>query len=315
MPRSPETDHDWIVHSVNIHGIFFERWCQLVISETPGWSVDAVNYPVEFPPPNGPIRGKETTLDIRASTKDGDQKLSLLVECKKNNPEFINWIFFRKPASGSNHAFNIPQVENKLREPPGTGWSTNSSIVNFHSDYAVADEARETRADYLSYKGGSKTKTSNAAIHDAAYQVALATQAIVSEDQRVSNTIGFGGASPPMPWRTKLYLPTILTTARLFLCDFNAQDVDPSSGEIPFDKVKITQSPQLVFESPLPRHLQFGPAVLAPAFREGFVDQFTRMHVLVVPKSTLERSAHRIPRRCPTQTVGFFLTRGRLTCA
>lgn len=33
MSKPPSTDHEWIIHSINIHGVFFERWCQKTISE------------------------------------------------------------------------------------------------------------------------------------------------------------------------------------------------------------------------------------------------------------------------------------------
>src|SRR2546425_12038665 len=126
MATTPVSDHDWTVHSINIHGVFFERWCQKVVSETQGWSLDSTNYPVEFPSPNGPLRGKESTLDIRASRVSGDHKLWLLIECKKNNPEFINWVFFSKFRTPLD-AFNISQVENKAREAPATGLDARSA--------------------------------------------------------------------------------------------------------------------------------------------------------------------------------------------
>src|SRR5207249_7851953 len=62
MATTPVSDHDWTVHSINIHGVFFERWCQKVVSETPGWSLDSTNYPVEFPSPNGPLASLSSGL-------------------------------------------------------------------------------------------------------------------------------------------------------------------------------------------------------------------------------------------------------------
>lgn len=76
----PTTEHDWAIHSVNIHGIFFERWCQKVIGDSPQWKIKSTNYPVEFLPPNGPIRGKESYLDIRAELADNPSRLSLLLD-------------------------------------------------------------------------------------------------------------------------------------------------------------------------------------------------------------------------------------------
>ena len=45
----PSTEHEWNVHVINIHGTFFERWCQDAISTVEGWRVRSTNYPVQSP--------------------------------------------------------------------------------------------------------------------------------------------------------------------------------------------------------------------------------------------------------------------------
>jgi hypothetical protein len=282
VATTPKTQHEWTVHSINIHGIFFERWCQEMVADARGWTLDAVNYPVEFPPPNGPFRGKESTLDIRASRDISEHRWCLLIECKKNNPEFVDWVFFQKPLKRSSKDFFVSQIENTPRTPPAQGWDTVQTLQPLYCGFAIADEARETRANYLEWKNsGNKTKTSNAAIQDAAYQVSLAKQAVVHEDDAISRRIGNSSPAAP-PWRKKLYLPTIVTTARIFLCEFDPREVDPGTGEIMATKASIAERYSLVFEYPLPRHLHFAPANVAGSYREGLVDSFTRQHILVV---------------------------------
>ena len=41
MPITLQTEHDWTVHSINIHGLIFERWCQQAVAEAEGWNLDA----------------------------------------------------------------------------------------------------------------------------------------------------------------------------------------------------------------------------------------------------------------------------------
>jgi hypothetical protein len=283
MQTNPQTQHDWTVHSINIHGIFFERWCQRMVAEAKGWTLDSVNYPVEFPPSNGPIRGKESTLDIRASRDISDHRLCLLIECKKNNPEFVDWVFFQKPLERAGKEFIVSQVENTPRTPPAQGWDTASTIHHLTSDYVVADEARETRANYLEWRNsGNKTKTSNAAIQDAAYQVSLAKQAVAHEDDAICRRIGNSSSAAQLPWHKKFYFPTIVTTARLFVSEFDPNEVDPATGEIVPTKASISEREALVFEYALPRHLQFAPGNVEGSYREGLVDMFTRLHILVV---------------------------------
>jgi hypothetical protein len=289
MLDTPKTEREWTIHSINIHGILFERWCQRVVSEAPGWRLDSTNYPVEFPPRSGPIQGKESTLDIRASKDMGELRLSLLIECKKNNPHFVDWVFFEKPVERPNQGFIASQVQIAPRVPPAVGWDTKATLQHLVTSFVVTDEARETRGNYLLLRNsGDKTKTSNAAIQEAAYQVSLAKQAISTEDEDISRRLGSSGTPPSMPWRTKIYFPTIVTTARLYVCAFDPKDIDPASGEIPPSKASISEREALVFEYPLPRHLEFNPRNIASAYQnEGLEDLFTRVHILIVQSQHL----------------------------
>src|SRR5258706_11920355 len=104
QPKSvPTTDDEWTVHSLNIQGTLFERKCREVIANFPGWSLLPPSYPVEFPvtrDANNVNRGKASNLDIWAEWKvpwGSIYRSILLVECKKCNPDFVDWIFFRKP--------------------------------------------------------------------------------------------------------------------------------------------------------------------------------------------------------------------------
>ena len=97
-----------------------------------------------------------------------------------------------------------------------------------------------------------------------------------------------------MPWRMKVYIPTIVTTAKLLVCDFDAKDIDESTGEVPFDKTSLAEVPQLVFEYALPRHLQFGQAQISKAYGVGLDDLFTRMHVLVVQSQHFASVLHQL---------------------
>jgi hypothetical protein len=94
MTNFPSTDSEWTIHSINIHGVFFERWCQQAIESVNGWKVEATQYPVDFISQNGRVRGNESALDIRAELNHESLHITLLIECKKNNPDFVNWIFF-----------------------------------------------------------------------------------------------------------------------------------------------------------------------------------------------------------------------------
>jgi hypothetical protein len=284
MNTKPLTDEEWIIHAINIHGFFFESICRKSIADCTGWRIVDTNYPVSFPPPNGPLKGNESTLDIRAELKTAEMLLTLLIECKKRNKNFVNWIFFPKPRSSSDYYQPVTrQIVNTLIASSSAGWTPDLSLHQVLSmNMIAAEEARETRGSYKASNGDDKTKTANDSITGAAYQVALATQSLVIEELGYSDALG--KKSPPleMPYKTQIFLPVVLTNAKLFTCDYNPGDIDPLTGEIPLDKARITSQPYLFYEYPLPPHLQTSPKDLATALEYGLMRMFKRLDILVV---------------------------------
>jgi hypothetical protein len=140
------------------------------------------------------------------------------------------------------------------------------------------------------------TKTSNDAISKAAQQIALATQAIVTEEVTLGKH--FGRFNPDqLPTLDKhAFLPTIVTTADLFVCEFEDEHVDGRSGEIAYDRARLEPVPCLVYRMSLPPHLQRKPD---PSVKEAVIygshEVHTRMDILVVNSGEFESFLKRIP--------------------
>jgi hypothetical protein len=284
----PSSNQEWTIHSINIHGLFFERWCEHVASTSGAWCTKSVRLPVEFPPSNGPLRGMEGELDLWLEAEDGAKRINLLIECKKNNPEFVDWIFFQRQRASMQNPYTVSQVTNVPKVAPSTGWEVSAAIRRVSWSGLVSDDGRETRGDYLSLKNErQKTKTANAAIADAAHQVALSTRAVVAEQMRLSNTRGAHATATMPSWESALYFPIIATTANLYLCSFNAEDVSPERGELEFSKARLEPASQILYEYALPRHLQFAPAD-PDAVDDTALETFHRMHIMVVQSRHLE---------------------------
>jgi hypothetical protein len=213
--------------------------------------------------------------------------LTLIIECKKNNPDFINWIFFLKHPQPPMSTLVVSRINNVPGPDSNPGWTTEAALRPISFAVPVADEAREVRASYSDYKRGDKTKGSNSAIIDAAHQVAIANQAISLEEERFSSALGLANPPVPMPWGKQVFLPIIVTSARIFTCAFNPGDVDPSSGEIPFDKAVINDSQYVLYEFPLPRSLQLAPGNVVDVIQKGAIELFVRKHILVVNSEKL----------------------------
>lgn len=281
---APTTNEEWTIHSLNIQGTFFERWCQETVKKSK-WNVLSTNYPVEFPPHNGPFAGEQSTLDIYAQLAKQTIMLTLLIECKKNNPDFIDWVFF--PHTNPNHHkhFSGSLIANVPKDEKLDTWETTASISPMISlDWIPTGDAWETRGKYTNYARGDKTRTSNKAITDAAHQVALATRAIF-ESELANNKALSGNAK--MPYNHQIFIPIIVTTAKLFLCKFDPKDIDQTTGEIPLDKATLEEQPYLLYEYPLPVPFHSTPADKVAVLKSGNKDFGTRMDILVVNSEKL----------------------------
>lgn len=243
----PTTNEEWAIHAINIHGFFFERRCQEVVANAKGWSIVDTNYPVTYGDQN-------SNLDIWAEREFknsyGDvRRFTLPIECKKNNPDFVDWIFF-------------PQSTHRTTEPWLHGISPRDNIIrgginkiippykhelwSLTHNLVVADEARETKGDYTKVqKQQDKTKTSNDTITKAAKQITLATQSLVSQERKLLEMSDFSTYNPP--YRYHFFLPTIVTTAQLYICEFENNAIRLDNGEIPIDKAKLVPYPYLIF--------------------------------------------------------------------
>ncbi|MEK7571243.1 MAG: hypothetical protein AAB553_03125 [Patescibacteria group bacterium] len=287
LPVSPVSKSEWAIHSLNIQGTFFERWCQDAVKKS-RWDIVSTNYPVEFPPHNGPFVGEQSALDIYAQLKKTTIQLTLLIECKKNNPEFIDWVFFPHSNTKRHKHFTGSLIQKAPTQDGYKNWNTTSSLSPMISlEWIPTSDAWETRGKYSDYKKGDKTKTSNTAITQAAHQVALATKAIFQQELKAADLLSHKKADmQPIPAH-QIFIPTIVTTAKLFLCKFNSQDIDEKTGEIPFSKATLEEQPYLLYEYPLPAHFHSTPADEIDVLKTGNKDFGTRMDILVVNSSKL----------------------------
>jgi hypothetical protein len=280
----PTTDGDWTIRALNIHGTFFERWCRAIVNRTANWEVRYTNYPV------GWEGSHEGALDIRADRRIEDHLISLLIECKKHNPEFIDWIFFPQPASPEHTVLRLSQVRWQSINPPHWEVIVKHTTMPWRS--VMADEARETRGDYLGYKKqqSEKTKTANRAIQDAAHQVAVATQWIRFEEQRHGIALGATVPAPSPAYKFHHIIPVVVTTANLYLCEFDPAEVDPATGEIPPAKVRLTPVPNLRYEYPIPLSIQSRPPSdeLGGILQEMQMHRFQRLQIEVVNSLAFE---------------------------
>lgn len=168
----------------------------------------------------------------------------------------------------------------------------------FPWDSEVAEDGRETRGNYMAYKDRrDKTRTSSNSIFEAARQVCLAYRAIAHEETEAANrTI----TTDMVPFHARQYtfVPVIVTTARLHLCEFAPEDVSPISGSLPLDRARLREVSHLRYEFALPPALQWegSPSIEkdSPDWREPYIRQWITVINAAHFEAFLEQYAHRV---------------------
>lgn len=274
----PISEHDWTIHALNIHGTFFERWSAAFISHQPGWEVAATQYPVRFPP-DANVHGNASAIDIVAQTLRRHKLTTLVVECKKNNPEFVNWILF--PVQ-SYPQLSIPLLTYGSFGTADAAWRMVRQLVA--SRMPIVDDARETRGQYAKHKKrDDKTRTTKATISEAAYQTALGAQALAWDELSRAKSVD---AAPvewePREWKEEAFLPVILTTANLRIAEFDPAKVSPTTGEIAYADVNFRDVPFALYDYALPRHLHLPSSPLETLPTQDSVNLWSRLTIAIV---------------------------------
>jgi hypothetical protein len=289
MSQKPSTDDEWITHSLNIQGSFFQRRCVELINNLPIMylqkyiNVIDTEYPVEFPPHSAiDTKNKESRLDILAriqSKMHMNYVVDLVIECKKNNPDFINWVFFEKyPMDNPKQDFIGTFAYDKGK----AGYIVQSVRL----DNSVYSEGREVKGDYNRITSRDKTKTINANIEDACYQVVLATHSLI--DKQFTQFLIHYETPKNTLFKLHLFLPLIVTTANLFICDYQVSDVSIEVGEIPLEKPEYRKVNSLWLEYPIPPHLQLQEDRWAINKRTDIEDIDYRRYIFIVNSSEFQ---------------------------
>jgi hypothetical protein len=282
--RNPQSENEWIVHSINIHGFFFESWCRSVVESANRWKVVSTNEPVG-------LGGKESNLDIWAEFRSATQNkvLNLLIECKKHKPEFKKWIFFSKQPVPEIGSVVIPEVVVEKVGSTSERLRVNAKASRKypHNELYITNEGQEVRGEYIQIDDDkTKTNTDNTSIMEAMYKVALATQSIFYDVKDDADRFAMGKTGSKQ-WRHQSFLPIVVTTARLFACEFEPNEVDASSGEIDLDKANIIEKSYLIYEYPLPKHLQSQERHWFSTLDELERQELTRLNIVIVNSNSL----------------------------
>ena len=281
--RQPLTHDEWVVHALNIHGTFFEKWCARQVEEAQEWTLVDTEYPVEYV--------HQSRIDVWASCQVEDSILNLTIECKKNDPTLSSWVFFHDARDPSPEV-SVSTLGWRVSGDKGEEFlGTNSEQV----DGLVATGGRQVRESYDTKKIERQlTKTTTKDIDDAAQQAFVGARALFWEQAHLWKQMREAHESNHPPWRLQYFLPVIVTTAELCRCDFEHGDVDPSTGEIELGSAQVSSVDYLYYEYPIPKRLQLHASDPIQVFSPAMHRSLIRGHILVVRSTWFNECLRRL---------------------
>jgi hypothetical protein len=183
-----------------------------------------------------PVTGDDRFLDM--ALRRGIELL--VIECKRSRE--TEWIFLREPTNRS------PNNQRRLARAWATALKINQeggTFIRFNGWQDVQADPRSPIAQYcVIRKNGQRTE---ALLERIAAEVVRATEAVASQN--------LGIHRQKKSLLRHAYVPVIVSTARLFVCDFDPRRFDPQSGEIPDNE--FTEFPMVRFSKSFSHPTQF----------------------------------------------------------
>ena len=208
---------------LNEHGFLFQEKCAEVLKRTDRtkWVVHTTEYPVS-------IKDRNSRVDIILRDESSTSyEIYAIIECKRVNPARGYWLF-GKPLLPR---FSKPLLINLRAEQPKP-----SNILIHRAHYAQLKLSFDDVATYWIDnwwleigKRGNKRHASPNPIEDAFIQVCIGVSGVARE---LELQVG----KKPQKF-SALFIPVVITTASLYVAEYDLKDVDLTSGSINRDKI------------------------------------------------------------------------------
>lgn len=205
-----------LFNALNEQGYLFQEACAHVLRKderTTGWEVRACEYPVS-------LQGQDTKIDIVLASGS----LYALVECKRADPSYVYWVFGAAGPPCGDALCSTLGLE--CRET----WSDRPYKVNHIVEQLHFGIVTDRAISWLEAKRASDRRASTPQnIENAFGQVLKGVGGFALEHlaQRRKSAQVF---------KTR-FVPVVITTASLFVANYEPKDIDLSTGKIGKDKI------------------------------------------------------------------------------
>lgn len=182
------------------------------------------------------VRGRETHVDIVFSSLRTNQDATfLIVECKRTDPALANWCFCRTGTSWQAEPHEFFQFENLSH-------SQGSSFIRVTSNVNYEDTVFNLGVEVPTQIRGEGNGNSKGAMSKAVHQSLLSTSGFIDHIQRQVMHLALWKSTPNL-----LFIPAIVTTAKLYTSNLDLGATDIASGKIDVSAASLLEVPWLWF--------------------------------------------------------------------
>lgn len=224
-------------------GIFLERDTYQLFK---GWRADRVftayrEYPYSYGTHPLIIDG---TIDVLAETSidNGGIVLILPVECKKADPKLKHWVFEPHRPTGLH---DMPYF---MFTQGGENW--------FTQDYNLPNLGYNTYGDYENCVNVFEFNEASGAINRSSDKALRAYYAIKQANEAIPGIVEKIPVLSRQPAARNFIIPIVVSTANLWITQYNPQDISKATGEIDAAKLDLVQKDWLLYHYPLAFHEQ-----------------------------------------------------------
>lgn len=215
-------DVELVAQAINAHGIFLKKAVREHLMKNPSIVVYDEEFPVSFP--------DQTSIDILAHFHH-NCNFYLIIECKRAYTVKKSWIFFRETISNNEIKANYC-IQNGNHKAIKI-YPHRFGLEPFSEGIEIDKDKLEENSKALFKSGNMDT------IHRAASQVCRGFLGFINKQPKPRN-----------PHDVPYYaIPVIITTAPLYSCENNYNDVDLSTGKLLAD-LAIKKQPWIVLRHP-----------------------------------------------------------------
>jgi hypothetical protein len=224
-------------------GIFLERDTYQLFKD---WTAGRVftahrEYPYSYGTHPVIISG---TVDVLAETSigNGDTVLILPVECKKADPKLKHWVF-------------EPHRPTSIHDKPYFMF-TKDGENSFKQSYNLPNLGYNTQDDYENCVNVFEFNEASGALSRNADKALRAFFAIKQANEAVPGILEKIPVLSRRPAARNYIIPIVVTTANLWVTQYDPQDISKETGEIDATKLDLIPKDWLLYHYPLAFHEQ-----------------------------------------------------------